>query len=162
MKSFVRTEFRSVRRNRKEPGGLPLAFFRSAKRDAHPRLAGSVRIGSGSDFGLRNPLRFFGFRAPVAGRSPTRFGNTLGFRFFGRGAIEKRVTFLRLSGPNWSFFDRLIIGWSQVQVLLGPPLFYLPRDVLSRRSASHTLITDWRVTPRRAAICPGSSHNCCA
>ena len=42
---------------------------------------------------------------------------------FRREAIEKRVTFLRLSGPNWSFFDRLIIGRSQVQALLGPPFY---------------------------------------
>ena len=65
---------------------------------------------------------------------------TLGFRLFRGVAPGKRVTFLRLSGPNWSIFDQLIIGRSQVQVLLGPPSFHKNHAVtapLLRRRATH-------------------------
>ena len=44
----------------------------------------TVRIGFGSDFGLRKPLRIFDFRAPAATDLPTRFGIRSDFGFIGR------------------------------------------------------------------------------
>jgi hypothetical protein len=55
-----------------------------------PRNRQRVRIGFGSDFGLRKPLRFFSFRAPAATYLRTRFGIRSDFGFIVRGDRKTR------------------------------------------------------------------------
>ena len=76
----------------------------------------------GSDFGFGNPLQVFGLLR--AGRLFYLPGvrNRLGLRSGRQSYPGKFVKLLVLSSPNWSIFVRLIIGWSQVQVLVGLPI----------------------------------------
>ncbi len=73
-------------RSRGSGGLMPDA---RARRDRTANPLG-LSFSLGSDFGLRKPLRIFGFRGPVAARLPTRFGIRSDFGFIGRSGRKTR------------------------------------------------------------------------
>ena len=90
---------------------------------AAPAHAGSeARFGTGSDFGFENPSRFFGLQSSGSESRHRKFGMgsvSVGTR------IDRRKTGYASSAFRSDFSELvfLIIPWSQVRVLAGPPPF---------------------------------------
>ena len=59
-------------------------------------LSSASRFGPGSEFGFKNPLRFFDLVAPTPKTDPSQVRNTLGFGYNARGPQKNALAFFKL------------------------------------------------------------------
>jgi hypothetical protein len=86
-----------------------------------PEISDSeVRFGRGSDFGFKKPSRFFGLPSSRSESTTTRFGMGSVSAVRQKGHRKRRYDSSTLRG-NGKESVVLIIPWSQVRVLAGPP-----------------------------------------